>query len=87
MNGYVLLLSEKKEKGIFKGCIETNGQCKEWVQSNGCPIFKCAKEHHVKFCGLCSDFPCEWLVNKVVWNPDIVSHLTWLAKQYHEQNV
>lgn len=76
----------KKKEGICNGCIETEGQCKEWAQSNGCPIYKCAHENSVQFCGLCDNFPCDWLVNKVVWNPNIVNHLSHLAQLYHKQN-
>ncbi len=34
------------------------------------------------FCGLCGEFPCEWLVQKVAWRPDVVAELTELANQY-----
>ncbi|WP_442871707.1 DUF3795 domain-containing protein [Anaerocolumna sp. MB42-C2] len=34
---------------ICKGCIETDGNCKEWSQSGGCPIYKCANKHNVSF--------------------------------------
>lgn len=37
------------------------------------------------FCGICSEFPCERLTSVIHWNPDIVEHLSALAKQYHEQ--
>ena len=33
---------KKKEVGFCKGFIESNGNCKEWEQSGGCPIYKCA---------------------------------------------
>ncbi len=56
-----------QEKGICQGCIESDGHCMEWTQSNGCPIHKCAREHNVQFCGLCKEFPCEWLIKKIVW--------------------
>ena len=52
---------KKKEDGICQGCIESDGYCMEWTQSNGCPIHKCAREHKVQFCGLCEEFPCDWL--------------------------
>jgi hypothetical protein len=35
---------------------------------------------------LCKEFPCEWLVNKVTWNPNIVEHLSNLAIMYSLQN-
>jgi len=73
---------KKKDSGFCEGCIESDGFCKEWTESKGCPVFKCAKEHDVRFCGLCSEFPCEFLVAKVTWNKNIVEDLTLLAKIY-----
>jgi len=75
---------KKKESGFCKGCIESDGNCKEWEQSGGCPIYKCAKAHGVQFCGLCVGFPCEWLVGKVTWNPHIVENLQLLADEYRK---
>ena len=76
----------KKAEGICEGCIESNGHCAEWTHSNGCPIHKCTREHNVQFCGLCNEFPCQWLVNKVVWRPNVVQELTELAKLYKCEN-
>lgn len=76
---------KKKESGLCKGCIESEGHCEEWVQSKGCPIYKCAKEHHVQFCGLCTEFPCDWLVEKIVWRTNVVEELTQLAHLYYEK--
>lgn len=76
---------KKKETGLCKGCIESDGHCKEWTQSKGCPIHKCAGQHKVQFCGLCPEFPCDWLPEKVTWNPNIVNDLTNLAKIFNEQ--
>lgn len=77
---------KKKENGMCKGCIESDGHCEEWVQSGRCPIYQCAKEHNVQFCGLCEEFPCEWLIQKVVWRPNVVEELTELASVYYEKN-
>lgn len=76
---------KKKEAGSCKGCIESDGQCEEWTQSGGCPIHKCASEHNVQFCGLCTDFPCQWLKEKIVWNPKAIEHLTQLAELYNKR--
>lgn len=76
----------KKEAGECKGCIESDGHCKEWEQSQGCPIHKCAREHKVQFCGLCEAFPCRWLTEKIVWRPNAVEELTALADLYRKQN-
>lgn len=85
--GECCVVCKKKEDGICLGCIESDGQCAEWVQSNGCPIHKCAREHNVQFCGLCKEFPCEWLVQKVVWRQNVVEELTELANLYRRRNV
>jgi len=72
----------KKKNGLCRGCIETLGKCEEWTESKGCPIYLCSIKHNVRFCGLCPEFPCDWLVSKVTWNPDIVRYLTKLADEY-----
>ena len=72
----------KRVDGFCMGCRETDGQCKEWEGSGGCPIYKCAVNHGVLFCGLCNTFPCTWLVSKVTWNKNIVEELTELAIEY-----
>ena len=76
---------KKKEDGLCEGGIESDGHCKEWAGSKGCPVHKCAKQHKIQFCGLCHEFPCDWLIEKVTWNPNIVGELTSLAKIYHSQ--
>ena len=73
---------KKKDDGLCEGCIESEGHCKEWAQSEGCPIHKCAKRHKVLFCGLCVEFPCKRLMETATWNPDIVKDLNKLAKRY-----
>jgi len=75
----------KNAEGFCGGCIETDGNCQEWAESGGCPIYKCAVRHNVSFCGLCGEFPCDWLVQKVTWNPRIVEDLTKLKNIYHAQ--
>ncbi|MBQ8474734.1 MAG: DUF3795 domain-containing protein [Clostridia bacterium] len=75
----------KKDKGFCRGCIESDGQCEEWAESGGCPIYKCAQEHSVSFCGLCTDFPCDWLKNRITWNPDAIENLSNLAQLFRKQ--
>ena len=76
---------KKKADGFCEGCIESNGHCMEWKESKGCPIHKCAREHNVQFCGLCNEFPCEWLPKKVSWNPHIIEDLQNLAEAYNKR--
>lgn len=77
---------QKKKSGSCQGCIESDGHCAEWARSNGCPIYKCAREHNVQFCGLCTEFPCTWLKEKITWNPHAIDNLTKLAALYITEN-
>lgn len=36
-------------------------------------------------CGLCEVFPCECLIQKVVWRTNFVEELTELANLYYKQ--
>lgn len=74
----------KKKAGQCKGCIETDGHCEEWTHSVRCPIHTCAKKHRVQFCGLCEEFPCQWLLAKVTWKADLVEEHKLLATLYQE---
>lgn len=73
---------KKRKSGFCGGCIETDGHCKEWEESGGCPIFRCCKEHQARFCGLCKVFPCPQLTEKIPWNTHIVADLTLLRDAY-----
>ncbi len=75
---------KKKEKGICRGCIESDGHCEEWARSKGCPIYKCAKEHKVQFCGICEEFPCNGLKTKIHWRPNVIEELRELAELYRK---
>lgn len=74
----------KRAQGICAGCIESDGHCEEWKESGVCPIHRCAREHGVQFCGLCGEFPCGWLVKKVVWRPNLVEEHVRLAQAYRQ---
>lgn len=76
----------KKSAGECPGCLEADGRVPEWAQSGRCRIFSCVKEHGVPFCGLCKEFPCEQITKMIPWNPDIISHLTYLKDEYERQN-
>ncbi len=78
---------KKKEEGLCKGCIESDGNCQEWAESDGCPIHKCVREHNVLFCGLCGEFPCEWVLKKAVWRPDYAEEHHILAEKYRSINI
>ena len=76
----------KKKAGECPGCIEADGVVPEWAGSGRCRIHACAREHGVQFCGLCKEFPCERIPKMIPWNPEIISHLTYLKDEYERQN-
>lgn len=67
------------------GCRENGGKCvKMW--ENECRIFKCCEEHDAFFCGLCRDFPCEYIKSKVAeWDKNGVYKLKELAEEFYSQ--
>ncbi|MCR5323195.1 MAG: histidine phosphatase family protein [Lachnospiraceae bacterium] len=77
----------KKVSGECPGCIEADGVVPEWAESGRCKIHKCAKEHGVQFCGLCREFPCERIPDLIPWNPDVISHLTYLKDEFERQQI
>lgn len=77
---------EMKKGGGCPGCIEADGRVPEWADSGRCRVHACARDHGVRFCGLCGDFPCEKLPDLIRWNPDIVPHLTRLREAYLRQS-
>ena len=71
--------------GSCEGCRKNSGKCvKMW--EDGCDIFKCCEEHNVYFCGLCWEFPCEFLKVKIAeWDKNGIYNLKMLADEYREQ--
>ena len=64
------------------GCLKNGGECISMWQ-NGCDIFRCCKKHNAKFCGLCGEFPWDWLINKMSeWDKNAIEHLKELAESY-----
>ena len=76
----------KKVSGECPGCIEADGRVPEWAGSGRCKIHACAREHGVQFCGLCREFPCSKIPELIPWNPDVITHLTYLKDEYERQN-
>lgn len=72
----------KKLDGRCPGCIEADGRVPEWAESGRCRVHACAAEHHVQFCGLCPEFPCDRLPSLISWNPDIVEQMTALKNEH-----
>ena len=74
----------KKLDGRCPGCIEADGRVPEWAESGRCRVHACTRDHHVPFCGLCAEFPCDQLPSLISWNPDIVEHMTALRNEYRK---
>lgn len=75
---------EHLKSGECRGCRETAGECVKMWQ-DGCQIFKCCLEHNALFCGLCNEFPCKWIINKIVeWDKDGIEKLKTLGSEYRE---
>ena len=56
---------EYKKNRECKGCREVDGKCvKLWT--NECLIYKCCTRHKAYFCGICNEFPCKWIVDKII---------------------
>lgn len=77
----------KKKEGSCPGCIEADGRVPEWAGSGICRVHACCREHNARFCGLCSEFPCEKLPQMISWNPEIVTHLSALRDEYMIRNI
>ncbi len=72
----------KKTDGSCQGCMEADGRVPEWTASGRCRVHACTRDHHVQFCGLCTEFPCEKLPVMIPWNPDIIKQMTALKSEY-----
>ena len=72
----------KKLDGRCPGCIEADGRVPEWAGSGRCRIHACARDHHVQFCGLCAEFPCEKLPEMIFWDPCVIGKMMSLRDEY-----
>lgn len=72
----------KRSDGRCPGCIEADGYVPEWADSGRCRIHACAREHGVRFCGMCAEFPCSRIPSLVPWDPEFVVHMTALRDEY-----
>ncbi len=70
------------------GCIKTGGNRVWQGRKSVCEICVCCKEHNVSFCGLCKEFPCDFIVKKIDWDKNGIENLTKLKEEYYkEQNI
>lgn len=68
-----------------EGCNKNGGKCvKMW--ENSCKICECCREHKVLFCGLCGEFPCDWLKNTLTWEKDAIERLGECGEEYRRRS-
>lgn len=68
-----------------KGCIATGGERMFEGRKSTCEICACCREHQVSFCGICKEFPCDWIVKKIDWDKDGIEKLRRLGEEYAKQ--
>ncbi len=67
------------------GCRKNGGRCVS-MWENGCAIYSCCEKHSAFFCGVCTDFPCKWLIGKLAeWDNDGIERLASLAAEYNKE--
>lgn len=70
------------KNGECKGCLANGGICVSMWEKE-CEIFKCCEKHSAKFCGLCENFPCEWIVGKLgEWDSGGIERQKKPAEEY-----
>lgn len=68
------------------GCIKNGGKCVS-MWENSCTIYECCAKHGALFCGVCSEFPCEWLVSKISeWDKHGIERLRKLGSEYMKEH-
>lgn len=80
--GECCITCAKKENDFCKGCIETDGYCKEAAKTGRCDIYACAELHNVKLCSLCYKFPCIKITTMIYWKPNLIERLRDLEDIY-----
>lgn len=73
---------EQRVMGFCQQCYNTDGCCDKRRSTGPCAVFRCAKAHGVKVCGLCSEFPCATLSELSEIRPDIIEHQEKIADIY-----
>ncbi len=70
------------KSGACKGCIAAGGERTWEGRRSVCEICTCCNEHNVSFCGICREFPCDWIVKKIDWDKDAIEKLKKLRDEY-----
>ncbi|MDE7302050.1 MAG: DUF3795 domain-containing protein [Oscillospiraceae bacterium] len=68
-----------------EGCFANGGKCVH-MWENGCRVFRCCDEHNVRFCGLCGEFPCDYVKDNLPkWDKDAIGRLERLGAEYRKR--
>ncbi|MBD5141516.1 MAG: DUF3795 domain-containing protein [Ruminococcus sp.] len=68
-----------------EGCLKNGGKCVH-MWENGCKIFACCEKHNVKFCGLCGEFPCDYVKTNITkWDSGAIERLERLGTEYRKR--
>ena len=63
------------------GCLVTKGECLKL--GHPCRVYKCCDDRNIKFCGLCDEYPCEFMEKKITaWDPNAIERGRLLAHEY-----
>ena len=71
-----------ENKLTCKGCKDGNICSMLAFQGKKCATLECVKEHDVRFCHQCTDFPCEYLMplaDGAARFPQISSYITYVS--------
>ena len=66
-----------------EGCLVTKGVCLKLGLDHVCRVYKCCDDRNIKFCGLCEEYPCEFMEKKITaWDPNAIERGKILAAEY-----
>lgn len=73
------------KSGVCEGCLKNGGKCVH-MWENGCRVFECCEKHNVKFCGLCGEFPCDYVKTNITkWDSGAIERLEMLEAEYRKR--
>ena len=76
------------QKGNCRGCNATGGERVWEGRKSICEIVSCCQKHKVPYCGACTEFPCEWIINRISeWDKNGIQHLKDLRKEMEERKL
>ena len=72
---------ENEQNGLFKDH-RLRRMLRRMPEKDGRQV-PCAREHHVQFCGICEEFPCEKFTEMILWNPGAREQMASLRDEYY----